>query len=171
MWYVSTRGMAPRIDFEGALFSGYAPDGGLYMPEELPQLGRETLHEWSTLSYPSLVKELCSLSIAPELIPRDDLNGEHPSTFLLSHLTILPAQTPELQSHHLTHGRAPFFPKFGFPGGSNDKESACTVGDPGLIPGLGRSPGEGTGYPLQDSCLRSLVGYSPRGHKESDITK
>ncbi|KAJ1077736.1 hypothetical protein K5549_011063 [Capra hircus] len=74
MWYVSTRGMAPRIDFEGALFSGYAPDGGLYMPEELPQLGRETLHEWSTLSYPSLVKELCSLFIAPELIPRDDLN-------------------------------------------------------------------------------------------------
>ncbi|XP_020745145.2 threonine synthase-like 2 isoform X2 [Odocoileus virginianus] len=75
MWYVSTRGMAPRIDFEGALFSGYAPDGGLYMPEELPQLGRETLHEWSTLSYPSLVKELCSLFIGPELIPRDDLNG------------------------------------------------------------------------------------------------
>nr|XP_020745144.1 threonine synthase-like 2 isoform X1 [Odocoileus virginianus texanus] len=74
MWYVSTRGMAPRIDFEGALFSGYAPDGGLYMPEELPQLGRETLHEWSTLSYPSLVKELCSLFIGPELIPRDDLN-------------------------------------------------------------------------------------------------
>ena len=58
-----------------------------------------------------------------------------------------------------------YFPKFGFPGGSNDKESACTVGDPGLIPGLGRSPGEGTGYPLQYSCLRSLVGYSPWGHK------
>ncbi|XP_043773777.1 threonine synthase-like 2 isoform X4 [Cervus elaphus] len=74
MWYVSTRGMAPRIDFEGALFSGYAPDGGLYMPEELPQLSRETLREWSMLSYPSLVKELCSLFIGPELIPRDDLN-------------------------------------------------------------------------------------------------
>ncbi|XP_049712633.1 threonine synthase-like 2 isoform X1 [Elephas maximus indicus] len=74
MWYVSTRGMAPRVDFEGALLSGYAPDGGLYMPEELPLLGRETLHKWSTLSYPGLVKELCALFIGPELIARDDLH-------------------------------------------------------------------------------------------------
>ena len=36
----------------------------------------------------------------------------------------------------------------GFPGGSGGKESACSVGDLGLIPGLGRSPGEGKGYPL-----------------------
>ena len=35
--------------------------------------------------------------------------------------------------------------KLGFPGGSNGKESACNVGDPGLIPGSGRSPGEGNG--------------------------
>ena len=38
-----------------------------------------------------------------------------------------------------------------FPGGSAGKESACSVGDPGLIPGLGRSPREGKGYPLQYS--------------------
>ncbi|KAM5322902.1 threonine synthase-like 2 isoform 1-T2 [Glossophaga mutica] len=74
MWYVSTRGMALRVDFEGALFSGYAPDGGLFMPEKLPQLDRETLHRWSALSYPGLVTELCTLFIGPELIPRDDLN-------------------------------------------------------------------------------------------------
>ncbi|ELK25692.1 Threonine synthase-like 2 [Myotis davidii] len=66
--------MAPRVDFEGALFSGYAPDGGLFMPEELPQLSRETLRQWSALSYPSLVVEMCALFIGPELIPRDDLN-------------------------------------------------------------------------------------------------
>ncbi|XP_049508056.1 threonine synthase-like 2 isoform X2 [Panthera uncia] len=75
MRYISTRGMAPRVDFEGALFSGYAPDGGLFMPEELPQLSIETLRQWSTLSYPGLVKELCTLFIGPELIPRDVLNG------------------------------------------------------------------------------------------------
>ncbi|XP_004612156.2 threonine synthase-like 2 [Sorex araneus] len=75
MWYVSTRGMSPRVDFEGALFSGYAPDGGLFMPEEVPQLDRETLLEWSTFSYPRLVKELSALFIGPMLIPRDDLNG------------------------------------------------------------------------------------------------
>ena len=41
----------------------------------------------------------------------------------------------------------------GFPGGSDGKESACSVGDLGLIPGLRRSPGEGKGYPLQYSGL------------------
>ena len=41
----------------------------------------------------------------------------------------------------------------GFPGGSDDKESACNKGDLSLIPGSGRSPGEGNGNPLQYSCL------------------
>ena len=42
-----------------------------------------------------------------------------------------------------------------FPCGSADKESACNVGDLGSIPGLGRSPGEGKGYPLQYSGLEN----------------
>ena len=42
-----------------------------------------------------------------------------------------------------------------FPGGSAGKESACNAGDLGLIHGLGRSPGEGKGYPLQYSCLEN----------------
>ena len=41
----------------------------------------------------------------------------------------------------------------GFPGDSDDKEFACNAGEPGLIPGLGRSPGEGNGNPLHYSCL------------------
>ena len=41
-----------------------------------------------------------------------------------------------------------------FPGGSERKESACSAGDPCSIPGLGRCPGKGNGYPLQYSCLR-----------------
>ena len=45
----------------------------------------------------------------------------------------------------------------GFPGGSDSKASACNVGDLGLIPGLGRSPGEGNGNPLQFSCLENLM--------------
>ena len=45
----------------------------------------------------------------------------------------------------------------GFPGGSAGKESACNAGDLDSIPGLGRSPGEGQGYPLQDSGLQSSV--------------
>ena len=42
-----------------------------------------------------------------------------------------------------------------FPGGSDGKESAYNVGDPGSIPGLGRSPGEGSGNPFQYSCLEN----------------
>ena len=64
-----------------------------------------------------------------------------------------------------------------FPGGSDGKASAYNAGDPGSIPGLGRSPGEGNGNPLQYSCpekshgWRSLVGYNPWGLKESDTTE
>ena len=48
----------------------------------------------------------------------------------------------------------------GFPGGSTGKESACNAGDLGLIPGLGRSPGEGQGCPLQYSGLENSVDYA-----------
>ena len=48
------------------------------------------------------------------------------------------------------------FSRVGFPGSSVGKESTCNAGDPGLIPGLGRSPGEGIGYSLQFSWA-SLV--------------
>ena len=57
-----------------------------------------------------------------------------------------------------------------FPGGSDSKESACNAGDPGLIPGLGRSLGEWNGYPLQYSCLENSMD-SPWGGKKSDMTK
>ena len=64
-----------------------------------------------------------------------------------------------------------------FCGGSDSKESSCSVKDLGSIPGLGRSPGGGHGNPLQYSYLetshgqRSLAGYSPWGHTESDVTE
>ena len=46
---------------------------------------------------------------------------------------------------------------WGFPGGSDGKASACNEGDLGLIPGSGRSPGEGNGNPLQYSCLENPI--------------
>ena len=45
----------------------------------------------------------------------------------------------------------------GFSGGSTGKESACNTGDPGSVPGLGRSPGEGNGNPCQYSCLENSM--------------
>ena len=66
----------------------------------------------------------------------------------------------------------------GFPGGSDSKDSACNAGDPGSIPGLGSFPGKGNGWlpmpiflPEEFHGQRSLVGYSPWGHKESDTTE
>ena len=47
------------------------------------------------------------------------------------------------------------------PGGSDGKASACNVGDPGSIAGLGRSPGEGNGNPLQYSCLKNSMNGGP----------
>ena len=45
----------------------------------------------------------------------------------------------------------------GFPGGSDGKDFACNTGDLSSIPGLGRSHGEGHGYPLQSSCLEKAM--------------
>ena len=65
----------------------------------------------------------------------------------------------------------------GFPGVSDSKESTCNVGDLGLVPEFGKSPGGRHGNPLQYSYLenphgqRSVVGCSPRGCKESDTTE
>ena len=65
----------------------------------------------------------------------------------------------------------------GFPGSSAGKESACNMGDLGLIPGWGRSLGGGHGNPLQHSCLenphgqRSVAGYSPQDCKVSDTSE
>ena len=65
-----------------------------------------------------------------------------------------------------------------FPGGSEVKAPACNAGDLGLIPGSGRSPGEGTANPLQYSCLENLMdaeawlGWATvQGVTESDMTE
>ena len=60
----------------------------------------------------------------------------------------------------------------GFPGGSVGKESACNAGDPGSIPGLGRSPGDGNGKPTPVFCPEEFHGlYSPWVCKQSDMTE
>ena len=94
----------------------------------------------------------------------------------------LPEELPT--TSHIILGEAFFFFFFNwsiialsFPGVSVVKNFPSSAGDTGLIPGWGRSSGEGNGNPLQYSCLgkshgqRSLAGYSPRGCKGLDMTE
>lgn len=57
MRYVSTRGLTPALGFSDAVATGLAPDGGLFLPETLPQFSREQLNTWARLSYPDLCLE------------------------------------------------------------------------------------------------------------------
>ena len=71
----------------------------------------------------------------------------------------------------LENNRLPTSVFLGFPHSSAGKESTCNAGDLDLIPGLGRSTGEGKGYPLQYSGWRIHGQYSACGHKELDMTE
>ena len=88
------------------------------------------------------------------------LNSSHP---------LLPALDPQVCSLCLHLCLEGILESKGFPGDSAGKESACNVGDLGLIPGLGRSPGVGNGYPLQHSGLENSMecivhGWQRVGH-------
>ena len=78
-----------------------------------------------------------------------------------NHWLLVPQAEPDPSSSGFTqHHCFPATPLCGwFPGGLEGEESTCNVGDPGSIPGLGRSPGEGNGYPLHFvTCVFSFQG-------------
>ena len=60
---------------------------------------------------------------------------------------------------------------WGFPGSSDGKESACNAGEPGSVPGWGRSPGEGNGYPLQYCCLENPMDKGAWWASDPGVTK
>jgi threonine synthase len=71
--YVSNTGSADAVDFETAILDGFAADGGLYVPEELPKISKETLEQWSVLTYTELAFEFLSLFIDRSIISEIDL--------------------------------------------------------------------------------------------------
>lgn len=71
MNYISTRGKTAPMQFSDVLLMGLAPDGGLMLPEEYPQIDEATLTQWRTLSYPELAFEIMQLFVTD--IPKDDL--------------------------------------------------------------------------------------------------
>ena len=72
MKYISTRGQAPSLSFEDAVLAGLASDGGLYVPETLPQFSEEEIASWAGLSYQELAFNIMSPFMAGE-VPEDDL--------------------------------------------------------------------------------------------------
>ena len=75
MKYRSTRGGAEGASFSEVLLSSYAPDGGLYVPETLPRIGREQLRAWTALDYPQLLLEILSLFVSPEELSPQEMKS------------------------------------------------------------------------------------------------
>ena len=70
--YTSTRGGVRDVDFSTVVFSGYAPDGGLYVPQEIPIIDRPTLLSWSTLNYSRMTSKILSLFVNEKVRPHLD---------------------------------------------------------------------------------------------------
>ncbi len=73
MDYLSTRGGIEPATFEEAILGGFAPDGGLYVPRDIPQISMEELKLMANMSYPELAGKILRLYIPQSLIPDDDL--------------------------------------------------------------------------------------------------
>ena len=69
MKYISTRGQSPAQTFEQVLLTGLAPDGGLYVPEHLPQFNREEIASWAGLDYPSLAQQIITPFVDGAIAP------------------------------------------------------------------------------------------------------
>ncbi|KAL4005144.1 hypothetical protein ACER0C_004857 [Sarotherodon galilaeus] len=107
MQYCSTRGGVRGWDFRDVLFSGYAPDGGMFMPESLPLLSPDTLRSWKGMSYTKVVVEVASLFIPPQLIPRDNMEvlvGEALSGFCVPEVVRIARLKGGLSILELFHG-------------------------------------------------------------------
>lgn len=71
--YVSTNGGTAPVNFDEAVLSGFAADGGLYVPESIPQISKDQLYNWQDLNFTDLAFEILSLFIDRKIIPSQDL--------------------------------------------------------------------------------------------------
>ena len=68
MLYRSNKGGGKAVNFEQAILDGYAPDGGLYVPESLPKISTSELEKWKNLSYKKLAFNILSMFIERNII-------------------------------------------------------------------------------------------------------
>ena len=92
MKYISTRGKCPAQNFEEVLLTGLAPDGGLYIPESIPQVSAEQLEQWKSLPYADLAYEIIKLYVA-DCMPGGDLKRIINETYaVFSHDEVAPVR-------------------------------------------------------------------------------
>jgi threonine synthase len=88
--YISTRGQAPALNFEQVLLTGLAPDGGLYVPEQLPQFSQQEIASWAGLPYADLAFKIVQ-PFVDDCIPPDDLKAIIDETYVgFRHPSIAP---------------------------------------------------------------------------------
>lgn len=96
MKYISTRGKAPVLGFEGVLLAGLASDGGLYVPEKLPVYSKDEIASWSSLDYSQLAYRVM-LPFVSDAIPENDFKKIVDETYATFRHT---AVTPLVQLGH-----------------------------------------------------------------------
>ena len=74
--YRSTRGGVSGVSFQEALLSGFAPDGGLFVPDSLPRFSLEDLKSWANLTYPQLIEKFVRLFISQDEIANQEIPGK-----------------------------------------------------------------------------------------------
>ena len=114
MHYISTRGQAAKLDFKGALLAGLASDGGLYVPESIPQFSPQKIAELAKLNYADLALEIM-MPFVGESFARDELKRMIDTAYSnFRHAAIAPLV--QLDSHHflleLFHGPTLAFKDF-----------------------------------------------------------
>lgn len=80
MRYISTRGQAPALNFEDVVLTGLASDGGLYVPENIPQFSAEEIASWAGLPYTEIAFKVMQAFIGDE-IPADKLKAMIEDTY------------------------------------------------------------------------------------------
>lgn len=93
--YLNTKGGTAPVGFESAVLQGYAADGGLFVPDRIPQLSPTTLKQWSTLDYVDLAFEILSVFIDRSEITANQLSELLNSSFsAFTHPKIVPVVQP-----------------------------------------------------------------------------
>lgn len=77
MKYKSTRGGVQGVSFQNALLTGHAPDGGLYVPEQIPKISGSQLKSWAGLNYSQLAEKVIRLFISEDEVSSVELTGNN----------------------------------------------------------------------------------------------